>query len=134
MHGIQFHNQPLIGYVKFLAQDYNFVSNRMENRSVSINWRRCDRRALLSWEGTHPLPLPWIPQDNNLIYRLVRTIGMKWTKINEALGNRTLLQVKTRWYSVLRRRELSLMDNLGEILDIRSRMHRNEFIKEIARD
>jgi hypothetical protein len=32
---IQFHNQPSIGCVKVLAQDYRFVWNRMENRSVS---------------------------------------------------------------------------------------------------
>jgi hypothetical protein len=72
-------------------------------------------------------------QDDNLIHRLVRTIGMKWTKISEALGDRTPLQVKNHWYSVWRRREFSLMDNLGEIMDIRSQMHRNEFIEELAR-
>jgi hypothetical protein len=58
---------------------------------------------------------------------------MKWMKISEALGDRTPLQVNNRWYSALRRRELSLMDNLGKILDIRSQMHRNELIEEIAR-
>jgi hypothetical protein len=48
MHGIQFHNQPLIGSAKVLAEDYNYVWNRMENRSAStfghaaiggIGWR-----------------------------------------------------------------------------------------------
>jgi hypothetical protein len=74
-----------------------------------------------------------MPQEDNLIYRLIRTIGMKWMKISEALGDRTPLQIKNRWYSVLRRQKLSLMDNLGEILDMRSRVHRTEFIEEIAR-
>jgi hypothetical protein len=38
----------------------------------------------LAWECTHLLPLPWISQDDNLIYRLVRTIGMKWTWIRRS--------------------------------------------------
>jgi hypothetical protein len=105
-----------------------------DGESIGIHfWRCCGQWALLPWGCTHPLPIPWMPQEDNLIYRFVRTMIMKWTKIREALRDHTPLQVKKCWYSVLCRGELSLIDNLGEILDRRSQMHRNEFIEVIAR-
>jgi hypothetical protein len=71
--------------------------------------------------------------EDNFVYQLVSRMGMKWTMISKAPGDRTPLQVKNRWYSVLRKRELSVFDDI-DMMMFRSRVHKGESITELILD
>jgi hypothetical protein len=57
---------------------------------------------------------------------------MKWTMISPALGDCTPLQVKNRWYSVLRKRELSVFDDID--MTVRSRVRKGESVPDLILD
>jgi hypothetical protein len=61
-------------------------------------------------------------------------MGMKWTMINKALGDRTLLQVKNGWYSVLWKRELSVFYDIDMMMRLRSRVRKGESIADLIVD
>jgi hypothetical protein len=75
--------------------------------------------------------------DEILDYIDVRTLGSarlslsELTMISKALGDRTPLQVKNCWYSVLRKRELSVFDDIDMIMTLRSRVYKGELIADL---
>jgi hypothetical protein len=54
--------------------------------------------------------------------------------ISKALGDRTPLQVKNRWYSVLRKRELSVFDDIDMMMTLRLRVRTGESIAHLTLD
>jgi hypothetical protein len=107
----------------------------MNGQSISKHlWQFCDKSSLESWEYVHPNASPWTRLEDNLVYQLVRRMGMKWTMISKALGDRTPLQVKNCWYSILRKREVSVFDNVDMMMALRSRVRKGESIPDLILD
>jgi hypothetical protein len=61
-------------------------------------------------------------------------MGMKWTMISKAPGDRTPLQVKNRWYPVLLKRELSVFDDIDTMMTPISRVRKGESIADLILD
>jgi hypothetical protein len=59
---------------------------------------------------------------------------MKWTIISKALGDRTPLQLKNRWYSVQWKRKLSVFDDIDMVMTLKSRVRKGESITDLTLD
>jgi hypothetical protein len=68
------------------------------------------------------------------VYQLVRRMGMKCTMISKAFGDRTPLQVKNRWCSVLHMRGFSVFDDIDMMMTLRSRVRKGESIADLILD
>ena len=68
------------------------VAEKMPNR----NPRQCRER----WKHyicSDTAKAPWKPEEDILLFHMVKELGFKWTKISKYLPGRTDIQVKTRW-------------------------------------
>jgi hypothetical protein len=91
-------------------------------------------KAPSAMQPADPNTSPWTQPEDNLVYQLVRRMGMKCTTISKALGDRTPLQLKDRWYSVLRKWELSVFDDIDMMMRLRSRVRKSESITALILD
>jgi hypothetical protein len=59
---------------------------------------------------------------------------MKWTMMSKALGDPTPLRVRNRWYFILRKRGLSIFDDINMTMTFRSLVRKGESIADLILD
>lgn len=92
------------------TKNWDIISSGFPNRSA----RQCRDR----WKF-YLCPLvnngPWTEEEDRLLFRKYMEIGSKWAIICQNFGNRSINNVKNRWYSVIRRVRMNKLNENDEI-------------------
>jgi len=76
-------------------KSWDVISAEMEGR----NSRQCRERWKHYLSAVNP-GQPWTPEDDQLLRKKVLESGPKWTRISQALGDRTDIETKARWLAI----------------------------------
>ena len=98
-------------FVKQYGTNWNIIADKMENR----NPRQCKER----W--THYLSpdivlKPWTMEEDEFLKKKLFEFGPKWVKISRFFPNRTDIQLKNRWFVLIRKESKQRRKDLKNVI------------------
>jgi hypothetical protein len=122
-------NKLCSGFVRRLRLCFEF-----QGQSISKHLGLCGAEgAATSWRTDNQLHSPWTPEEEQVIYQVVRTMGMCWVHLERLLPGRTANAIKNRLYSVLQKQEHEVLAETTTMMTIRDRLQTGLQVAEICR-
>lgn len=87
--------------------NWNVISEKMGNR----NARQCKERWT-NYLSPNVIMKPWTSEEDEFLKSKLAEFGPKWVKISSFFPNRTDIQLKNRWF-VLMRKEFKHISKIG---------------------
>jgi hypothetical protein len=75
---------------------------------------------------------PWDADEDDVIYKFVREMGLKWTLLAQSPPRRTQNAIKDRWYAVIQKKEQTILGEMTIMMDIRERLGSGDAVPEIC--
>jgi hypothetical protein len=94
---------------EFGAKSWDSIADRMPGRTS----RQCRDRWTFYLSPSVNLTL-WRPDEDELLFRNVKELGCKWTLLCAFFQDRTPINIKNRWNSVIRKIQATLLDETSE--------------------
>jgi hypothetical protein len=105
----------------------------VHGNSISKLLGLCEVEAAAGqWRSDTQIREAWRPEEDQIIYQIVRRDGLRWAHLEKLLPGRTANAIKNRWYAVLRRREQKIIGDTAKWLDVRERLREGQAIPEIC--
>jgi hypothetical protein len=88
---------------QFGQDDWGWIALQMPNRSA----RQC-RERYQTYLCPHVNISPWTDPEDKLLMEKFEELGSKWVHYRPFFQNRTLNNIKNRWYTITRRNQLQV--------------------------
>lgn len=91
-------DEKLKELVNQYGTNWNIVSEKMENR----NQRQCKERWT-HYLSPNVIMKPWTNDEDEFLKKKLLELGPKWVKLSSFFPNRTDIQLKNRWFVLMRK-------------------------------
>jgi hypothetical protein len=110
------------------------LCKREEWRSISKLLYLCREEDAARFVGRqNTTPMSWAPEEEHIVYEFIRTRGLRWEELKETkMQHRTASAIKLHWYSVLLKREQSLLSDTDAMMRIHDLVRAGVIVPEIC--